>query len=94
VAAPVLGLVAVTGDMTLAIAVAALDDASLVALLGNVALLTAVVASTTSTASTSTRGRRLEAVGLVVAGSPLAKAEKIRAEMERDGIDGLIKEKR
>jgi hypothetical protein len=89
VAAPILRLVAVTGDMTFAIAVAALDDARLVALLGYVALLTAVMASTTSTASTSTRGRRLGAVGLVVAGSTLAKVEEIRAEMERDGRDGI-----
>jgi hypothetical protein len=76
VAGPVLGLGAFLGDMTHAVAVAALDDTRLVALLGNVALVSAVVTGTTSTTSTSTRSRRLGAVGLVVAGNKLVRPKE------------------
>jgi hypothetical protein len=82
--APVLGLVALLGLVTHDVAVAALHDARLVAVLGDVALVTAVVASTTSTAAAST-STGLGAVGLVVADNTLVKLKGMRDSIERDG---------
>jgi hypothetical protein len=68
-------------------AVGALDTApvlGLVALLGDVALVTAVVASTTSTAAAST-STGLGAVGLVVADNTSVKLKGMRDSIERDG---------